>query len=310
VVLSSREGEVNLDIKQLVNKAVQYIHDSADMNINVADIAARVHLSPSYFATMFRVITGYTVKNYVNRYRLHLAAAKLAAGDNRIIDIAFDAGFHSQESFTRSFAKVYGIPPAKFRTLRPMVEPFPPIKLLKEQQPMEMMECFKNVRFVHKSDFYVVGIEVDIHYNTGEGTAPIGGAWELWAKENINTTIPDRTSENVYGITHGETPDATAKYAIAAEVSTLANLPVGLIGRKFPASEYAVFQTTLKEVLEGGFWHQFHTLWRPASGYGIHEEQFRKDWPTSTLYPNFEVYDSSFKGEDSLIKLYAPVVKR
>jgi len=280
--------------------------------MSVADIAAQVYLSPSYFATVFRIVTGYTVKNYVNRYRLHLAAAQLAAGKGRIIDIAFDAGFLSQETFTRSFTKTYGIPPAKFRMLGSQVDPFPPTNLWKEQQTMEMFESFKTVRFVHKEAFFVAGLEADIHYNTSEGTAPIGGLWEQWNKEDCRKTIPNQVNDSEYGITHGETPNSAAKYAIAVEVSTLENLPVGLIGRKFPACEYAVFKTTLKEVFNG-WWHQYTTLWLPNSGYEAPETQFRKGWPTSSEYPSYEVYDSSYDPEnmlDSIIELYAPVVKK
>jgi len=116
-------------IKQLVYESTLYIHDNYSEPISVNDISAQAHFSPSYFATVFRIFTGFTIKNYFNRYRLHRAAVELAAGDKRIIDIAFEVGFLSQESFTRSFSKAYGITPAQFRLLKPAFEPFPPMNL-------------------------------------------------------------------------------------------------------------------------------------------------------------------------------------
>ena len=137
-----------MDIKQLVYESALYIHDNYSEPISVTDISSQAHLSPSYFATVFRILTGFTVKNYFNRYRLHRAATELAAGDKRIIEIAFDVGFLSQESFTRSFAKVYGITPAQFRLSKPSFEPFPPINLFnkwKEQTSIEFIDRGKLV---------------------------------------------------------------------------------------------------------------------------------------------------------------------
>ena len=130
-----------VDIKQLVYEAALYIHDNYSEPISVTDISSQAHLSPSYFATVFRVFTGFTVKNYFNRYRLHRAATELIESDRRIIDIAFDVGFSSQESFTRSFSKAYGHTPAQFRLLKPPFKPFPPSSLFrwKEQPAAELM---------------------------------------------------------------------------------------------------------------------------------------------------------------------------
>ena len=118
-----------MDIKQLVHEATLYIHEHYSEPVSVRDISEQAHFSPSYFATVFRFFTGFTVKNYFNRYRLHRAATELAASDKRIIDIAFDVGFLSQESFTRSFSKAYNITPAQFRLSKPAFEPFPPSHL-------------------------------------------------------------------------------------------------------------------------------------------------------------------------------------
>ena len=127
-----------MDNKQLVYEAASYIHDNYSEQISVTDISAKAHLSPSYFATVFRVLTGFTVKNYFNRYRLHRAAKELVESDKRIIEIAFDVGFLSQEAFTRSFSKAYGITPAQFRLNKPAFKPFPPKNLWKwKEQPQQ-----------------------------------------------------------------------------------------------------------------------------------------------------------------------------
>ena len=300
-----------MDIKQYVYESTLYIHENYDEPICVADISAQAYLSPSYFATVFRIFTGFTVKNYLNRYRLYRAALELAGSSSRIIEIVFATGFTSQQAFTKSFSQAYGITPAQFRLLKPQLKPFPPKNLWKEQSSMELMDCFDNVKIIHKNAFFIAGLEVDINYNSEKGTAPIGGAWDLWNNGKLSEMISDQTAKgNTYGITHSETAESTAKYTVCVEVSTLDNLPVGLVGRKFDSSEYAVFKTNLDIIWTGMFWKTFYTKWLPESGYAMNDEQFRKSYATFSKYPAIEMYDKNWKDSKSIVYIYAPIVKK
>ena len=301
-----------MDIEQSIYESTLYIHNMYNEPIAVADIAADVYLSPSYFSFMFRTFTGYTVKNYLNRYRLYCAALDLRDSNKQLVEIAYTHGFSSQQAFTRSFSQMYGITPAVFRLQRPSISPFPPENLWTtgRKVPMELMQCFENVRFMHKEAFYVAGVEVDIHYNSDDGTSPIGGLWEIWGKDKIADQIPDQVLDGVvYGITHSETSDSKAKYFIGVEVKNLDNLPVGLVGRKFHASEFAVFDTTLAIIWTGDFWRTFYSKWLPSSGYKTHDEPHRKSNATFNKYPAIEVYGKDFEGEQSVMQIYAPIVK-
>jgi AraC family transcriptional regulator len=311
MIYSYHGGRANLDIKQLVYEITLYIHDNYSEPISVIDISDQALLSPSYFSTVFRVFTGYTVKNYVNRYRLYRAAMDLVKTNKHIIQIAFESGFLSQQSFTKSFSSTYGISPAQFRLLKPSFEPFPPENLWKESLPsMELMDCFKNVRFIKKEAFFVVGVEVDINYNNKNGTSGIGGLWDLWTKEKLLEMIPDKSNESTYGITHSETVDGKAKYGVYAEVSSLAKLPTGMIGRKFDASEFAVFDTTLEIIWTGQFWKMFYVKWLPESGCKLPDEQLPREFATFYKYPAIEVYNKDHKDEKSLLQIFPPVLRK
>ena len=300
-----------MDIKQIIYEITLYIHDNYSEPINVIDISDQALLSPSYFSTVFRVFTGYTVKNYVNRYRLYRAAMDLIETKKQIIQIAFESGFLSQQSFTKSFSSAYGISPAQFRLLKPSFEPFPPKNLWKESLPsMELMDCFKNVRFIKKEAFFVAGVEVDIHYNDKDGTSGIGGLWEFWTKDKLLENIHEKTNDYVYGITHSETVDGKAKYGAYAEVSSLAKLPIGMVGRKFDANEFAVFDTTLEIIWTGQFWRTFYVKWLPESGYTLRDEQLPREFCTFNKHPAIEVYNKDHKDEKSLLQIYAPVLKK
>ncbi|MCL2361858.1 MAG: hypothetical protein FWC73_08620 [Defluviitaleaceae bacterium] len=85
---------------------------------------------------------------------------------------------------------------------------------------MELMDCFKNVKFERKEAFFVAGIEGDIHYNSEAAPCPIAGMWTMWHAENLMARIPYKVGPNIYGITHSETADSIAKYTVCAEVSS------------------------------------------------------------------------------------------
>ena len=301
-----------MDIKQLIYESTLFIHSMYAEPISVMDISAHVYLSPSYFSSVFRALTGYTVKNYLNRYRLYRAAVDLRDSNKRIVEITYINGFSSQQAFTRSFSQMYGVAPAQFRLLSHSFDPFPPKNLWKEQfSAMKLMECFENVRFIHKDDFYVVGVEVDINYNTENGTSPIGDAWKTWTTENLLQIIPDQISpNNVYGITHSETAENTGKYTVCVEVSTLDNIPVGLVGRRFIACDFAVFDTTLSIIWTGDFWRTFYLKWLPNSGYAQPDEPLHSTYATFDKYPAIEVYDKDHKNEESIVHIYAPIIKK
>jgi len=144
------------------------------------------------FSFMFRTFTGFTVKNYLNSYRLYCAALDLRDSNKQLVEVAYTHGFSSQQAFTRSFSQIYGTTPAQFRLQRPSISPFPPENLLstRRKPSMELMQCFENVRFIKKDAFYVVGVEVDIRYNSDDGTSPIGGLWDVWGNEKIAEQIP------------------------------------------------------------------------------------------------------------------------
>ncbi|MGD9902180.1 MAG: helix-turn-helix domain-containing protein [Vicinamibacterales bacterium] len=63
----------------------------------------------------FTRLTGESPKAYALRLRLERAAAQLAAGDDRVVDVAFAHGFESHEVFTRAFVRHFGRTPRAYR---------------------------------------------------------------------------------------------------------------------------------------------------------------------------------------------------
>jgi AraC family transcriptional regulator len=84
-------------------------------HLSLAGIAARAGWSPFYLHRAFRRLVGETPKQYTLRLRLERAAARLAAGDEPVLDVALDEGFTSHEVFTRAFNRHFDRSPVQYR---------------------------------------------------------------------------------------------------------------------------------------------------------------------------------------------------
>ena len=120
----TRDTETATDEEALIHAhlaAVAWIENHLLELMTVKSIANRASYSPSRFSRGFTRLQGESVMSYVRGRRLEAAMRRLLIEpDLRIIDLAFDSGFDSQEAFTRAFAKAFGHPPGRLRSLGPV----------------------------------------------------------------------------------------------------------------------------------------------------------------------------------------------
>ena len=84
------------------------------------------------------------------------------------------------------------------------------------------------------------------------------------------------------------------------------------MGRRFVASDYAVFDTTLEIIWTGMFYKTLYAEWLPNSGYDYRENlntaYFK--WASFSKYPAIEVYPKGWENTKSAMQVYIPVVKK
>lgn len=97
---------------KMINDATDYIEKHITSDINLQDIAAHCHVSYSYFAKVFPIITSYSLKEYIRNRRMTLASYEVSNTKNRIIDIAIKYGYGSNEAFSRAFKAIHGVNPS------------------------------------------------------------------------------------------------------------------------------------------------------------------------------------------------------
>lgn len=92
-----------------------YISENYTTTLTLDDGAQFMGVSKSYFAHLFRQYTNSTFVDFLTEVRVKRAQSLFLNPGVQIIDIAYDSGFSSLSSFNRSFKKITGLSPSKFR---------------------------------------------------------------------------------------------------------------------------------------------------------------------------------------------------
>lgn len=114
------EGEENTNtIKSGTTKSVKLILDYISANymypITIEELAETVNLSKHYFMRFFKKYMGMTCIEYINDYRLNIAANLLLTTRMRITEVAGSIGITNLSYFNRIFKKKYHITPKEYR---------------------------------------------------------------------------------------------------------------------------------------------------------------------------------------------------
>lgn len=83
--------------------------------LSVEDVAGHVQLHPNYAMTLFKQTFRTTVNEYLTHYRIAQAQRLLATTDEKVIDIAFAAGFRTTSRFYDAFQRACGSSPNRYR---------------------------------------------------------------------------------------------------------------------------------------------------------------------------------------------------
>lgn len=124
---------------ELLMASLEYIEAHLSDNIRTEDVAAACFCSKSTLEKLFRCVNGISIRDYVIRRRMMLAARKLSGSrELSILDIALEYGYSTHESFARAFEQVWNCKPSEFRNAR-FTELFPRLRVPAEKGEEYMM---------------------------------------------------------------------------------------------------------------------------------------------------------------------------
>src|SRR5262249_26437765 len=98
-----------------LRRVTQCVRDNLQKELRLAELSALVHMSPYYFARLFKRSTGVPPHHFLVRCRIEQAQALLAARTVPIAEIARLVGFRTPSHFTTAFRRGTGVTPSSYR---------------------------------------------------------------------------------------------------------------------------------------------------------------------------------------------------
>ena len=273
-----------------------WIEQQLDEPLGLEGIAAHAGLSPYHFSRLFTARMGRSVMAHVRGRRLVRAARRLCEEpDLKLVELAFDCGFESQEAFTRAFKRVFGVSPGRFRhgfAVEPIEGQFPmnaptaahtPVVRLPELVAMPSFRVAGPARRFDEAS----KSEIPQLWSALLGALPFKGQTPSWATYGVVSSVDPGEGCFQYLAGVGIEPDCVP--------------PPGFAAMEIPAATYVVFRITLDgSALHPQVRQAMTAIWGeliPASGLAVADG------------PDFELYDGRFDPQKagSVIDFHVPV---
>jgi AraC-like DNA-binding protein len=101
-----------------IGRALNLLHEQPMRAWTLEMLAKEVGVSRSSLAERFTSFVGTPPMQYLQKWRLQIAASKLSDGNASIAEIGAQIGYESEAAFSRAFKKAVGLPPAEWRNKR------------------------------------------------------------------------------------------------------------------------------------------------------------------------------------------------
>jgi AraC family L-rhamnose operon regulatory protein RhaS len=111
----------NVDIDKRIQKAVRYILDNLQKQIEIKELAAITGLTTAYFGTLFKKYMDVSVNEYINKMKINNAENILMSGQFSVHEAAYKCGFEDIYYFSKLFKKIKGFPPSKILIEKRMI---------------------------------------------------------------------------------------------------------------------------------------------------------------------------------------------
>lgn len=286
-----------------VQRAIDYIEAHLQDDIELTTVSRVAGVSHWHFQRMFKALTGETLKTYIRARRFAHARVELVTTDTGVLEIALNAGFDSQASFTRAFKKAFGIPPARYRSGGDEHLFMEKVRI-DEEYLQHINQNISSTPEIHRTPTrHMVGsatlfFSVDSERNNiGEKIPPLWDAF-IPRLDEIENAVPGYC----YGIVRqAETDGELLEYTAAMEIPNApdpSRIPTDMVYLAVPEATYATFTHRGRSSHIDQTVNYIYSTWLATSGrrhsYG----------------PDLEIYDSRWHATspDSIMEYAIPLV--
>ncbi len=230
-----------------LKKSISYIEANLLEEISADDVADQVHMSSFYLQKGFKIMTGYTIAEYIRSRRLYLAALDLIAGRQKVIELAYKYGYDTPESFTKAFSRFHGVSPMQMQGNAMKVKTFLPLKIsILIQGGNDMDYTVEKMK-----QFQVIGFERE--FSMEDSYEKIPKFWDEFAEKYLQKLFagnePETDIEHAicdckigeYGVCVDLCKDGRFRYLIAG-IYHGGKVPEGMSLFEFPETEWVKFR--------------------------------------------------------------------
>lgn len=115
--ITFRDSRSNHERSRILHQVKAYLDKTfTNPDLKMSEIAAKFHLSPSHFSTVFRQEFNITFRDYLGELRINHAKELLRTSDLKCADVAHQSGFNDSHYFSYAFKKKTGKTPLQYRS--------------------------------------------------------------------------------------------------------------------------------------------------------------------------------------------------
>lgn len=230
-----------------ISQTITYIEDHLMEPFVTEVVAKEVGISSLYLQKGFKLMTGYSMAEYIRNRRLYLAALEVLAGQEKVIDIAYKYGYETPESFTKAFARFHGIAPRELKKNAHRMKVFLPLKIRISIQGGNDMDYVVE----EMKGFKVIGFEREFSFDSSYQEIP--KFWDeicdkyfsrLWGKEKAEGEIEETICKccvGEFGVCIDDVGEEGKFRYLIAGTYTEGKVPEGMVVYEFDDLLWAKF---------------------------------------------------------------------
>ena len=268
-----------------MQKAIDFIENNLDKDINFEIVAKEVGMSAFYFHRIFSAVIGISPTTYIRNRRLTVAAQEISKNNKSILDIALKYGFESHEAFSRAFKNFHGVVPKMAKTDGNEFKNFSRANLEFEVNTNNIL----NYRIETRDTIKVLAF---IRQFNIENKDEIPRYWKELKESGTLEKISNNYKKDLLGICIGTQSDFEYKYGIGIEQTEDLEINIEMEKIEIPKSTWVVFKC------EGQDEKNINELWSR-----IYKEFFITSSYKQCMDIDFELYD------DKNTEIWIPISK-
>ncbi|MCI7767090.1 MAG: AraC family transcriptional regulator [Oscillospiraceae bacterium] len=238
-----------MDWTESLRRAIDFMEKHLTEDITPEDVSKEVCISLFYLERGFKVMTGYSLGEYIRCRRLYLSALDILSGrGEKVIDTALKYGYDTPESFTKAFSRFHGVTPSALKKDPYLLRTFLPLKINIVIQGGNSMDFI-----VEKmSGFKVIGYEKE--FSADNSYIEIPKFWSSICAEKLSPLFnkaPETAEEKAiaencigeFGVCIDDIGGGAFRYLVAGTYKG-GDVPDGMTVYEFPELEWAKFRCT------------------------------------------------------------------